>query len=131
MESLFQSAHQRRVRYFAKSISTKHSVISIRAPTRGAMATHSKIRPLRGPSPPLSPQNRRYFGNPFSLTHPCDRSLREKTSRFYDHLGFELELFFGISHSFVLRLQNFGRPRQTTFFWSNSRHPTKRHIQPY
>ena len=49
--------------------------VSIRAPTRGAMATHSKIRTFRVLTPPLSAQNRRNLGNPFPLSHPCDRSL--------------------------------------------------------
>ena len=35
-----------------------------------------------------------------------------------------------ISPSFVLRLQDFGRHHQTTFFWSNSRRPTKRRVRP-
>ena len=67
--------------------------VSIRAPTRGAMATHSKIRLFRAPSPPHRPQNRHNLGNPFPRTHPCNRSLRKKTSRFYDHLRFALEPF--------------------------------------
>jgi len=83
------------------------------------MATHSKISPIRALASPLSQQNRRILGNPSQLTHPCARPRREKTSRFYDHLGFALEPSFGTSHSFVLRLQNFGRPRPTTFLWSN------------
>ena len=85
------------------------------------MATHSKMHPIRAPSPPLSQQSRRNLGNPFPLTHPCDRSLQKKTHRFYVHLRFALERSFGSSHRpFVLRLQNFGRPRQTTFLWSTS-----------
>ena len=86
---------------------------------QSAMATHSKISPIRALASPLSQQNRRILGNPSQLTHPCARPRREETSRFYDHLGFALEPSFGTSHSFVLRLQNFGRPRPTTFLWSN------------
>ena len=33
--------------------------------------------------------------------------------------GSHSNVFWLISPSFVLRLQNFGRPRQTTFLWSN------------
>lgn len=62
------------------------------------MATQSKIRPIRTLTPPLIQQNRRNLGNPFPLSHPCARPLREKTCRFYDHLGFALELSFGSSH---------------------------------
>ena len=104
--------------------------VSIRAPAWGAMATHSKIRPFRAPSHPLIAQNRRNLGNPFPHRHPYVRPLREKMSRFYDHLRFALELSFGISHSFVLRLQNFGRPRQTTFFWSNPS-PNQATVRPH
>ena len=104
--------------------------VSIRAPTRGAMATHSKIRLFRVPFHPHRSKNRRILGNPFPLTHHYASSLRKKTHRFYDHLRFALELSFGISHSFVSRLQNFGRPRPTTFFWSSSRRPTKRRVRP-
>ena len=93
--------------------------ISIRAPAWGAMATHSKIRPFRVPFHPHRSKNRRILGNPFPLKHPCDRPLREKTHRFYDHLRFALEHFWLISPVFVSRLQNFGHPRPTTFFWLN------------
>ena len=75
-----------------------HGAVSIRAPTRGAMATHSKIRPFRAPFTPLRQQNRRILGNPFPLTHPYVRPLKEKTSRFYDHLRFALERSFGAFH---------------------------------
>ena len=67
------------------------------------MATQSKIRPFRTLASPLSQQNRRILGNPFPLTHPCTCSLREKTSRFYDHLGFALELSFSSSHRHLCR----------------------------
>ena len=67
--------------------------VSIRAPAIGAMATHSKIRQVRALATPLSAQNRHNLGNPFPPPHPCDRSLRKKTSRFYDHLRFALECF--------------------------------------
>ena len=96
-----------------------HSVFQSAHSIQSAMATHSKISPIRALASPLSQQNRRILGNPSQLTHPCARPRREKTSRFYDHLGFALEPSFGTSHSFVLRLQNFGRPRPTTFLWSN------------
>ena len=79
------------------SIKYPSQIVSIRAPTKGAMATHSKIRPIRALTPPHRSQNRRYFGNPFPLTHPYVNSFREKTSRFYVHLRFALERFFGIS----------------------------------
>ena len=72
-------------------------------PIQDAMATHSKIRPFRALTLPLIPQNRRVLGNPFPLTHPCVCPLREKTSRFYDHLRFALELFFGSSHRHLCR----------------------------
>ena len=65
-------------------------IVSIRAPTRGAMATHSKIRPFRALVSPLSQQNRHVLENPFPLTHPCVRHLREKTCRFYVCLRFAL-----------------------------------------
>ena len=67
--------------------------VSIRAPAIGTMATHSKIRQVRALATPLSAQNRHNLGNPFPPPHPCDRSLRKKTSRFYDHLRFALECF--------------------------------------
>lgn len=77
--------------------------VSIRAPTQGAMATHSKIRPFQVSSTPHSPQNRRILGNPFQRTHPCNRPLREKTCRFYVHLGFALKPSFSISHHHLCR----------------------------
>ena len=87
------------------------SHVSIRAPAWGAMATHSKIRPLRALTPPLSSQNQHNLGNPFPHSRPCSRPLREKTSRFYDHLRFALEPSFGLSHHFCVAVANFGRPR--------------------
>ena len=104
-------------------------IVSIRAPAWGAMATQSKIRLIRALTTPLSQQNRRILGDPFPRQHPCARPRRENTCRFYDHLGFALEPSFGISHSFVSRLQNFGRPRQTTFLGLPC-HPTKRRVRP-
>ena len=104
--------------------------VSIRAPTKGAMATHSKIRLFRVPFHPHRSKNRRILGNPFPLTHHYASSLRKKTHRFYDHLRFALELSFGISHSFVSRLQNFGRHRQSDLLLVKSRHPTKRRVRP-
>ena len=65
------------------------------------MATHGKIRLFQ------------------ALTHPYVHPLREKTHRFYDHLGFALELSFSSSHYYCVAVVNFGRPRQTTFFLSN------------
>ena len=79
----------------------KLDVVSIRTPTKGAMATRSKIRPLRAPSHPLSPQNRHNLENPFSSSHPCVRHLREKTHRFYDHFGFAIKLSIGSSHHYL------------------------------
>ena len=96
---------------------------------QSAMATQSKIRLIRALTTPLSQQNRRILGDPFPRPHPCARPRRENTCRFYDHLGFALEPSFGISHSFVSRLQNFGRPRQTTFLGLPC-HPTKRRVRP-
>ena len=94
-------------------------LVSIRTPTQGAMATHSKIRPFQVSSTPHSPQNRRILGNPFQRTHPCNRPLREKTCRFYVHLGFALELSFGASHHYLCRGCKFSIVKhQTTFFWS-------------
>ena len=75
------------------------------------MATHSKIRPLRALTPPLSSQNQHNLGNPFPHSRPCSRPLREKTSQFYDHLRFALEPSFGLSHHFCVAVANFGRPR--------------------
>ena len=72
--------------------------VSIRAPARGAMATQSKIRPIRGLTPPHRSQNRRILGNPSPQWHPCARPLREKRHRFYDHLWIALERFIGSSH---------------------------------
>ena len=82
------------------------------------MATHSKICPLRLPSPPLSQQNQRILGNPFPLTHPCARPRREKTCRFYVCLRFELKLSFGLSHRHLCCGCKISVAlRQTTFFW--------------
>ena len=93
--------------------------VSIRAPAKGAMATHSKIRPFRALTTPLTPQNRRNFWNPFPLTHPCASPLREKTCRFYDHLGFALEFSFGFFRYSCVAVVKFSiAPRQTIFFWS-------------
>ena len=87
---------------------------------QSAMATHSKIHPIRALVPQLRPQNRRILGNLFPLTQPCARPLKEKTGRFYDHLRFAPELFFGISHRHLCRGCKISvAPRQTTFFWSN------------
>ena len=72
-------------------------------PIRVAMATHSQIRPFRALAPPHRPQNRHNLGNPLPRTHPCARPLREKTCRFYVHLGFALERFFGLSHRHLCR----------------------------
>lgn len=71
------------------------------------MATHSKICPFRALTPPHRSQNRHNLGNPPQYSHPCDRPLREKTHRFYGHLGFALELFFGISHHFCVAVAKF------------------------
>ena len=92
-DSFFQSAHPRGggddpFRFFHD-----HIDVSIRAPAIGTMTTHSKIRQVRALATPLSAQNRHNLGNPFPPPHPCDRSLRKKTSRFYDHLRFALECF--------------------------------------
>ena len=93
--------------------------VSIRAPAKGAMATHSKIRPFRALTTTLTPQNRRNFWNPFPLTHPCASPLREKTCRFYDHLGFALEFSFGFFRYSCVAVVKFSiAPRQTIFFWS-------------
>ena len=94
-------------------------LVSIRAHTRGAMATHSKIRPFQVYSTPHSPQNRRILGNPFQRTHPCARPRREKTCRFYVHLGFALRQFTLAYLTIIcVAVVKFRSPRQTTFFWS-------------
>ena len=105
--------------------------VSIRAPTKGAMATHSKMYPIRVPSHPLSQQNRHNLGNPFPLTHPYVRPLREKTSRFYDHLRFALELSFGLSHHYLCRGCKFSVATAKRPSFGLPRHPTKRRIRPY
>ena len=107
---------------------SKHTV-SIRAPTRGAMATHSQIHPIRAPTTPLSQQNRRILGNPFPRTHPCTRPLKEETSRFYNHLRFALRRSISSSHRHLCHGCNFRPYRQTTFF-GLPRHPTKRRVRP-
>ena len=66
---LFQSAHQRRVRW-------QHIV-------RFTQSAHSPLH--------SSHKIDVIFGNPFPFTHPCACPLRKKTCRFYDHLGFTLE----------------------------------------
>ena len=101
------------------------SFVSIRAPTRGAMrftrssrhwclfqSAHPRrvrwqhiVRFARFECLPLHSDHKIdvIFGNPFPLTHPYVRPLREKTSRFYDHLRFTLELSFGLSHRHLCR----------------------------
>ena len=95
-----------------------HIDVSIRAPAIGTMATHSKIRPFRVPSPPLDPQNRRVLGKPF----PTHASLRPFSQRGNESILWSLWIhtrtfLWLISLSFVLRLQNFGRHLKTTFLW--------------
>ena len=107
------------------------TAVSIRAPTQGAMATHSKIRPFRVPSPPLSQQNRRILGNPSQLTHPCARPLRKKTCRFYDHLWIALERFIGSSHRRLCCGCKFSVVRAKRPCFGLPRRPTKRRIRPY
>ena len=53
------------------------SLVSIRAPTKGAMATHSQIHPIRALTTPLIPQNRRYFWESI----PIHASLRMSSSK--------------------------------------------------
>ena len=115
----FQSAHlhEVRCRLFTLVLSVD---ISIRAPARGAMATHSKIRLIRTLTITHRAQNRHDLGNPRPRKHPCIRPLREKTHRFYDHLRFTLRPFtLAYLTISVSRLQNFSRPAKATFFWSN------------
>ena len=126
----FQSAHPRRVRFDLVDTIQIFRSVSIRAPTKGAMATHSKMYPIRVPSHPLSQQNRHNLGNPFPLTHPYVRPLREKTSRFYDHLRFALELSFGISHNYLCRGCKFSVATAKRPSFGLPRHPTKRRIRP-
>ena len=83
------------------------------------MATHSKIRQIRAFTPPLSSQNRRNLENPFPLTYPYVRTLREKGCRFYNHFWFAYEPFLAHLTIICVAVVNFGRHRQTTFFWSN------------
>ena len=114
----FQSAHLHEVRFFTIGIHFT-ILVSIRAPTQGAMATQSKIRPIRGLTPPHRSQNRRILGNPSPQWHPCARPLREKRHRFYDHLWIALECFLAHLTVTCVAVVIFGRPRQTTFLWSN------------
>ena len=93
-------------------------VVSIRATYTVAMATRSKIRQIQALTPQLSAQNQRNLGNLFPLTQHCARPLREKTHRFYGHLGFALELSFGLSHRHLCRGCKISvAPAKATFFW--------------
>ena len=104
--------------------------VSIRAPAKGAMPTHSKIRLFRVFSTPHRAQNRRYFGNPFPHSHPCVRPLREKTCQFHDHLRFALELPFGSSHHHLCCGCKFSAVHAKRPSFGLSRHPTKRRNRP-
>ena len=105
--------------------------VSIRAPTRGAMATQSKIRPIRGLTPPHRSQNRRILGNPSPQWHPCARPLQEKRHRFYDHLWIALERFIGSSHRRLCCGCKFSVVRAKRPCFGLPRRPTKRRIRPY
>ena len=83
------------------TVSENFVSVSIRAPTGGAMATHSKIRPFQ------------------ALTYPYVRPLREKGCRFYNHFGFAYEPFLAHPTIICVAVVNFGRHRKTTSFWSN------------
>ena len=106
------------------------TIVSIRAPAWDAMATHSKVRPFQAPFPPLRPQNRRNFGNPFPLTHPCVSSLREKTCQFYAHLGFALEFSFGFFRYSCVAVVKTSVVRAKRPCFGLPRRPTKRRVQP-
>lgn len=82
-------------------------------------ATHSKIYYIHAFTDPLSLQNRSILENPFPLTHPCARPLREKRHRFYVHFKFALEPSFSASHYYCVAAAKFRLSRQTTFFLSN------------
>ena len=80
------------------------------------MATHSKICPIRAFTPPLSSQNRRNLENPFPLTYPYVRPLREKGCRFYNHFGFAHEPF--LAHLTIIWLAVMRSLRRNVFYVS-------------
>ena len=98
---------------------THQLCISIRAPTKGAMATHSKIRPIRALTLPLSQQNRHNLGNPVPLTHPCAHSLR-KNAPILCLLEVYTRTFLAYLTVICVAVANFRSSRQTTFFWSTT-----------
>lgn len=125
----FQSAHPRRVRFLSDmEIITR--AVSIRAPVRDAIATHSKIRPLRATSPPLSKQNQRILRNPFQRPHPCARPRRENTCRFYVRLGGCTRTFLWLISPLLCRGCNFSVATAKRPSSGLTRSPTKRRVRP-
>ena len=137
----FQSAHPRRVRFLSDmEIITR--AVSIRAPVRGAMrsllryfagASVSIRAPVRGAIAirlfrvtPLHSANKidEFYGICSHSRILATVLLERKRADFIFTRGSHSNSF-GLSHSFVSRLQNFGRPAKRPYF-GLPRHLTKR-----
>ena len=110
----FQSARPRRVRFLSDmEIITR--AVSIRAPVRGAIATHSKIRLFRVTPLHLANKIDEFYGICSHSRILATVLLERKRADFIFTRGSHSNAF-GLSHSFVSRLQNFGRPAKRPSF---------------
>ena len=91
------------------------SFVSIRAPTRGAMATQSKIRLFREQSPPHRSKKSTLFWE----SVPTFASLRTFSPK-ENALEVRTQTFL-LAHLTIIcvAVAKFRSSRQTTFFWSN------------
>ena len=74
------------------------------------MATHSKIRPFRALTHPLSQQNRHNLGHLFPLTHPCVRPHKRKRTDFTITWGSHSNLSFAHLTVICVAVVNFRSP---------------------
>ena len=95
---LFQSAHPRRMRFCDLNKVTNHIPFQSAHPQRVRWQHIVKFTQSEHSYTHFAHKIDVILGIYSPLTHPCARSLKEETSRFYDHFGFTLERSFGLSH---------------------------------